>query len=89
MGTGRIVNFSQSGGTEPKIMVSRQTGGVEVMGGVKGGPPEPVKVTLHEEVIVEGQDNIRRKKDGSPDLRFRNAPNKEAWDKIKRMDEDK
>lgn len=86
MGTGRIENLGQQQQGQVKIMVGRShSGGVEVIGGTNG-PAQPVQVTLHEEVIVEGQDNIRKKKDGTADLRFRNAPGKGQWDKIKRGD---
>jgi len=86
MGVGRIENFNEQKGQVKILTGKTHSGGVEVIGGEGKGFAKPVEVTLHEEVIIEGQDSIRLKKDGTPDLRFRNAPNKANWDRIKRLD---
>lgn len=53
----------------------------------RGGNAEPMQIRLHEEVIIEGQNNVRLKKDGTPDLRFRHSPTQAEWEKIKRGEE--
>lgn len=93
VGTGRITDFSKPGaqaGRETglkRLQSKRGSGGVEVLDRTHGGQNTPVEVRLHEEVIIEGQGSIRLKKDGSPDLRFRNAPGRAEWEKIRRLED--
>jgi len=89
MGNGRIVDFSRGGTTTEVKRLSHtnaEASRVEVVSKDRGGAPMPVEIRHHEEVFVEGQDRIRLKKDGTPDLRFRNAPTNKEWEKIKRGD---
>jgi len=87
MGAGRIVDFSK-GNQIPEVKRLSHTNSearrVQVMDKSQSGEPMPVEIRHHETITVEGEGNIRLKKDGSPDLRFRNAPTNAEWEKIKR-----
>lgn len=89
MGTGRITDFSKPNqGQKPlqRVEQRRRGSSVEVLDKNSLAQPTVVELNLHEEVILPDQNNprIRLKKDGTPDLRFRNAPTQKEWDKIKR-----
>lgn len=50
--------------------------------------PTPAEVRVHEEILVEGQDKIRRRKsDDGMDLRFRAGKDREAWQRVKRLED--
>lgn len=94
MGTGKIVDFTQNQpvGREAGFTRVEQTQrgrGVEVRDSRSTGEVAPVEIRVHEETIVHGQEavRVRLKKDGSPDLRFRNAPTREEWERIKRLED--
>jgi hypothetical protein len=46
--------------------------------------PSPAVIHVHEEVVIEGQDKVRLRKDGGFDLRFRAAKDRAAWERVKR-----
>lgn len=91
MGAGRITDFTKPGGGNDKpfqrVEQHRVSGGVQVLDSRHGGQQEPIEFRVHEETIVEGHGKVRLKKNGSPDLRFRNAPTQKEWDKIKRLED--
>lgn len=51
--------------------------------------PTPTEVRVHEEILVEGQDKIRRRKsDDGMDLRYRAGKDREAWERVKRLEDE-
>jgi hypothetical protein len=51
--------------------------------------PTPTEVRVHEEILVEGEDKIRRRKsDDGLGLRFRAGKDREAWDRVKRLEDE-
>lgn len=46
----------------------------------------PGEVVVHEETIVDGQDKIRRPRTeiDAPEIRFRDAKDRAAWERVKR-----
>lgn len=81
--TGRIRNFNEPSPEKPVSILSAATArGAEVQ---QQPEPQQVEVTMHEEVIREGQDSIRRPADDSGvEIRFRSAKNPQAWEDVKR-----
>lgn len=91
MATGRIHDFRQPNKATGMQTLSgtKRTGEVEVIDPRSKVEATPVEIRVHEEVIVHGQEpnRVRLRKDGNPDLRFRNAPSREEWEKVKRLED--
>jgi hypothetical protein len=87
--TGHIRKFNEP--SKPvKIVGAKMPEDTEIQRPNKTGQTEPTTLDIrhHEEVIIEGQGKIRRRKqDGNLDLRYRAAKNRAEWEKVKR-DED-
>jgi hypothetical protein len=93
MSSGKIVDFSQpnaTGNKEVQRLQRKPVGdSVHVIDSNTKQEPMPTDIRVHEEVIVHGQEpnKPRLRKDGNPDLRFRNAPSQAEWDKVKRLED--
>lgn len=86
MPSGRVRDFSKPDPDEnkgPQILSQVRSGGVH-----PSQEPQPIEVTVHEEVVREGQDEIRRMPadDSGIEIRYRAPKNPEAWDEVKRGD---
>lgn len=80
---GRIRNLNEPDSTpQPQIISQQQKpSGVEV-------EPQTVDVTVHEEVIREGQSSVRKPgEDDGIEIRARHAVNPKAWNDVKRGNE--
>jgi hypothetical protein len=84
MSTGYIRDFSKPAPTPLEQQKHMEIQRLSAATGVQN-----VEVRVHEEIIVEGDDKIRKtvKKEGDPEVRLRIADLK-AWNKIKQGDDD-
>lgn len=93
MSSGEIKRLGGGGSLRPKPTVLGQheipEGDPQVLDKNTKTEGTPAEVRVHEEIIVEGQDKIRRRiSDSSLDLRFRQAKNREAWNQVKRLEDE-
>lgn len=90
MNSGKIENF-KGGPSGPKIIGSSEVpaGPVKKLDSKTKQEETPIEIRLHEESITDA-DQIRGRhvEPGAPEIRLRNAPTQQEWDRVKRLEDE-